>query len=243
MTPTLTEIPLANLSLALIPALVVFAIYAYWSLQTGKLLYTLSRMVLQLLLIGYVLTFLFQTQHPALILSVLTVMLLAASWIALGSMKTDNKIQKWTLFQQTFLAIFVGGGFTLIIITQVVLQLDPWFMPQYMIPLAGMVFANAMTSVSLVSERFQSEIAHKVPYLNARNTAFQASMIPMMNSLLAVGLVSLPGMMTGQILSGVDPLIAVRYQIMVMLMILSSAGISAALFLHLAYKEPTKQGN
>ena len=71
-------------------------------------------------------------------------------------------------------------------------------------------------------------------YKQARNVAFQASMIPNVNALLAVGIVSLPGMMTGQILSGVSPFIAARYQIMVMCMIFASAGISSAYFLYLA---------
>ena len=101
-----------------------------------------------------------------------------------------------------------------------------------MIPLAGMVFANAMYSVSLAAERYYSERTEGFNAVTARNKAMQAALIPVINALFAVGLVSLPGMMTGQILSGVSPLIAVRYQIMVMLMIFSSAGISTALFLY-----------
>lgn len=188
-------------------------------------------------MIGYVLTFLFQTDNSWLIIFLLTIMLIAASWIALGPIKlADNqcKPQKRKLFGYAILSILAGGGFTLFIITQGVLQLKPWFLPQYMIPLAGMVFASAMTSISLVAERFQAEWVREDNYTEARNIAFQTSMIPMVNSLFAVGLVALPGMMTGQILSGVDPLIAVRYQIMVMLMLLGSSGISAALFLTLA---------
>jgi putative ABC transport system permease protein len=91
-----------------------------------------------------------------------------------------------------------------------------------------------MNSISLSGERFYSELANKVSYKQARNVAFQASMIPNVNALLAVGIVSLPGMMTGQILSGVSPFIAARYQIMVMCMIFASAGISSAYFLYLA---------
>ena len=68
-------------------------------------------------------------------------------------------------------------------------------------------------------------------------TAYHAAMIPVINSLFAVGLVSLPGMMTGQILSGVSPLIAARYQIMVMCMIFASAGISTAVFLALGRRQ------
>ena len=131
------------------------------------------------------------------------------------------------------MAISVGGGLTLALVTQVVLQLQPWYLPRYMIPLAGMVFANAMTSVSLAAERLYAELGHGQSWPEARLMAYQAAMIPVINALFAVGLVSLPGMMTGQILSGVSPLVASRYQIMVMCMIFSSSGLATALFLTL----------
>ena len=79
-----------------------------------------------------------------------------------------------------------------------------------MIPLAGMVFANSMNTISLAGERFHAERERGEDYLSARRTAMEAAMIPQVNALLAVGLVSLPGMMTGQILSGVEPLIPLR---------------------------------
>jgi putative ABC transport system permease protein len=96
-----------------------------------------------------------------------------------------------------------------------------------------MIFANAMNSISLAADRFAAEIGRAPDFEQARNTAFKASLIPITNSLFAVGLVSLPGMMTGQILSGISPLIAARYQIMVMCMVYGSAGISSACFLTL----------
>ena len=96
-----------------------------------------------------------------------------------------------------------------------------------------MIFANSMNTVSLAGERLFSEIKSGVPYLNARKIAMETAMIPQINTLLAVGLVSLPGMMTGQILSGIDPLTAARYQIMIMCMIFSTAGLSAATYLSL----------
>ena len=129
------------------------------------------------------------------------------------------------------MAICITGVKLHMVVVQAVLQLDPWFLPRYMIPLAGMVFANAMTAVSLCAERLYAEIKHGEEWDEARQAAYSAAMIPVINSLFAVGLVSLPGMMTGQILSGVSPLVAARYQIMVMCMIFASAGISTALFL------------
>ena len=93
-----------------------------------------------------------------------------------------------------------------------------------------MIFANAMNTVSLAAERYESE-REVHDYIEARHTALRAAMIPLINSLFAVGLVALPGMMTGQILSGVSPLVAARYQIVVMCMIFGSAGISAVCYL------------
>ena len=129
------------------------------------------------------------------------------------------------------MAVLIGGVPIFILITQVVLDLPLWYQPSYVVPLAGMIFANAMNSVSLAGERFESEMERNLTYDQARVIALKASLIPITNSLLAVGLVSLPGMMTGQILSGVSPLIAARYQVVVMCMMFGSAGISSALFL------------
>ena len=113
-----------------------------------------------------------------------------------------------------------------------VLELRPFHSAQYVIPLAGMVFASAMNSISICAERFQSERNRGEKITVAREFAFKAALIPITNALFAVGLVSLPGMMTGQIIAGVDPPIAARYQIMVMCMLFSSAGLSAACFLY-----------
>jgi putative ABC transport system permease protein len=90
-----------------------------------------------------------------------------------------------------------------------------------------------MNTVSLAAERYESEIINGLSCEAAKKVAFQTGMIPVVNSMFAVGLVALPGMMTGQILSGVSPLIAVRYQIVVMCMLFAASGICAALYLEL----------
>jgi len=227
MNNTIETIPLLNLSLAFIPALLTIGILFKWSLNSTNALYAVLRMLVQLLLIGYFLAYIFESDSASVILVILAVMVFASSWIALGVV-AEKRLQ---LYKHALLAIAVGGGITLVLITQGVLALDPWYSPQLMVPLAGMIFANAMNSVSLAAERLSAEIGRNVPYDKARNIALQSSLIPVINSLFAVGLVSLPGMMTGQILSGVSPLIAARYQIMVMCMILGSAGIATAYFL------------
>ena len=224
--PVIT-LSLGQLALAFIPVAVTLGILFLWSYGTGNAAYALARMVIQLMAIGYVLAWIFRADDGLLILLVLAIMLSASAWIALGTAREHRR----ELLAASFLSILLGGGLTLIMITQAVLQVDPWYLPRYMIPLAGMVFSNAMTAVSLAAERLYSELGHGMSWEEARVKAYQAAMIPVINSLLAVGLVSLPGMMTGQILSGVSPLVASRYQIMVMCMIFASAGLSTALFL------------
>ena len=232
MSDTIVDISLLNLAIAFIPIIVVFVILYKWHMNYGNAIYASVRMVTQLLIVGYLLVFIFTIKNSWIVLGILMVMVLASSWIALGVMKKHQT----QLFGVTLLAIVIGGGVNLIIVTQAVLMLEPWYEPRYMIPLAGMIFANAMNSVSLAVERLDSELNSGLSYREAREIAFQASLIPTINSLFAVGLVSLPGMMTGQILSGVSPLVAVRYQIVVMCMVFSSAGITSAIFLVMSKK-------
>ena len=104
-------------------------------------------------------------------------------------------------------------------------------MPRYVVPLAGMIFANSMNTLSLAAERFGAELERGNPYEESRNIALHTALIPTINTLIAVGLVALPGMMTGQILSGVPPLVAVKYQIIIMCMIFGASGMSAAVYL------------
>lgn len=233
MTEPLQTISLLQMSIAILPMIPVVYILYRWRLGHANALYAISRMLVQLLIIGYFLAYIFESESALIVLLILGVMVFASSWIALGA----TADQRPGLYGIALVSIGIGGGATLLVITQGVLLLDPWFTPSYMIPLAGMIFANSMNAVSLAAERLGSEIRNGVDYLASRNRAFQASMIPVINSLFAVGLVSLPGMMTGQILSGVSPLVAVRYQIVVMCMIFGSAGISSALFLVLSAKK------
>jgi len=235
---TLSIIELPQLALAFIPVLLVLFIQFRWSLPQKRTTHALARMLVQLLLVGFLLSYIFESSSAWLVLTLLIIMVLFSSWIALDNIK----VPKRQLFQKAVLAVALSGAFTLLIITQGVLQLSPWYHAQTLIPLAGMVFASSMNSVSLCGERFYSELSSKVSYEQARNIAFQASMIPNVNALLAVGIVSLPGMMTGQILSGVSPFIAARYQIMVMCMIFASAGISAACFLYLTNPKIKSKG-
>ncbi|MCH8894760.1 MAG: ABC transporter permease [Proteobacteria bacterium] len=232
MNTSVQVITIPGLIWALLPVVIVIGILYRWTNTGRTAVYAVARMLIQLLLIGFVLVFIFDAEQPGIIILVLAVMLVVASWIAIRPLQDKQPY----LFRNALIAIVISGALTLALVTQVVLGIEPWFLPRYMVPLAGMIFANSMNAVSLAAERFEAERGRNVGYAEARSTALQASLIPIINSLFAVGLVSLPGMMTGQILSGVSPFVAARYQIVVMCMIFGSAGMSSAIYLALAKK-------
>ena len=183
-------------------------------------------MVVQLALLGYVLAVLFQTRQPAWVLLVVVGMVLVAGAIALRT-SCDRSAAHYA---RVVGAILVGGGTMLVLITQGVLTPEPWFESRLVVPLAGMIFANAMNALGVAIERFEAERNRDAGFIDARGRAMTAALIPTTNSLLAVGLVAIPGMMTGQVLAGEDPLIAARYQVMVMAMIYGSAGLALAVY-------------
>jgi len=116
-----------------------------WSLNSNNALYAVARMLIQLLLIGYFLSYIFESDSGWIVLVILMVMVFSSSWIALGVITSKR-------------SILLGGSIPLFLVTQGVLNLEPWYKPQFMIPLAGMIFANSMNSVSLAVERLNAEI-------------------------------------------------------------------------------------
>ena len=175
----------------------------------------------------HVLTSLFTTNSISLLVVLVIVMVVSASLIV----RRNIRHKDWQTYAVILGAITLSGSFNLVWVLWLVLDLDNPLEPRFVIPLAGMIYANAMNVISLCAERYEKEKEHGVSHEKARAIAFKSSMMPQINSFLAVGFVSLPGMMTGQILSGIDPLIAVRYQIVVMAMILSSGAMSNMIYL------------
>jgi len=232
MNNNVVQINWIDLGIALLPMTIVIYILFRWSARGWTAVYSISRMLIQLIVVGYFLVFIFNADNPWIICLVMAVMLLVASWISLGPI-SHARVQ---LYKYVLAALFIGGGITLVTVTQGVLHLSPWYRPQYMVPLAGMIFANSMNTVSLAAERFESELINNQTPDHAKKVAFRTGMIPVINSMFAVGLVALPGMMTGQILSGVSPLIAARYQIVVMCMLFAASGLSAAIYLQFVSK-------
>ncbi len=238
-----TTIQLSWLDLALASALVLVAagIAAWQRIGLARgFLWGAVRATVQLVAVGYVLTYVFSTQHWSLVLLVLVVMLLAAT----KTVTDRHKGEKKELALITGSAMLIGAGLTLAYVDAVVVRVSPWYDPRYVIPLFGMIVGNAMNGAALAAERLASEMESRrgevEAYLALGATAAQASaepvrraltaaLIPAVNGLMIVGLVSLPGMMTGQILAGASPLLAVRYQIVVAFMLAGAVAVTSVL--------------
>lgn len=215
-----------GIGLSLLPVIAVAWVFHRWNSGGWLLGYATFRMLVQLVAVGFVLVFVFENESAWLGVGILVMVLGVSSWIALRPLQDKGPSQ----YGLILFSLTVSGVSVLALVLWGVIGLDPMYQPRYFIPLTGMIFANAMNAISLAGERFEME-RRSQNYQTSRSAAFNAAMIPQINSFLAVGLVALPGMMTGQILSGVSPLEAVRYQIVVMNMILGSAGLAVAIYL------------
>jgi putative ABC transport system permease protein len=232
------DISRLQLATALLPIVAVMVLCFFWKLNLKTYLYAAGRMLLQLFLIGFVLLYIFKAKNPWVVLGVILVMFSVASWISLRPIPDKRRKH----YFHAWIALVLGGGSTLALILFGVVDLTPWYEARYAIPLAGMIFANSMNGLSLAAERFDSEISKGESYLEARNRGFATAMLPITNNFFAVGLVAFPGMMTGQILAGISPLIAARYQIMVMSMIFGATGLSTAIYLATLKSSVTRSG-
>ena len=226
-------IPIDAWHLALCAAFVLAAGAVSLGLRLGlekRLAIATARTVVQLLLIGYVLGWVFALEHPFFVLVLLTVMVAAASRAAVG-----RSARRYTgVGAVAFVTLALTGLATTLGTTTLVIGVDPWWRPQYVVPLLGMVLGNGLTGISLcLDELLKSLDEHRAQvetelalgatrWEAARHPlqeAVRRGMIPIINAMMVVGIVSLPGMMTGQILEGADPLQAVRYQIVIMFML------------------------
>jgi putative ABC transport system permease protein len=215
--------------------------------QGKQLFWAGLRMFVQLLLIGYVLHLVFSLEKALPVLLILAVML----GFAIQTIGARVQVKMPRFYRVVGTAILFGcGGMTFFFCT-LVIGLDPWYDPRYLIPLAGMVIGNSMTGASLAVERLSAEFRERHDEIEAAlclgssvqraaepavSSAFRAALIPSINAMAAMGLVFLPGMMTGQILSGTDPLVAVKYQIAIMCAITGSVALTTFLILRLGYR-------
>jgi len=216
--------------------------------QEKRLLWDSLRMVFQLLLVGYLLHLVFAARSPLPVL----LMLVAMTGFSLQIAGTRIKKRMPKFYRVVGSSIIIGCGGVTCYFCLLVVGYTPWFDPRYLIPLAGMIIGNAMNGASLAAERLSAEMHDRREEIetaiclgaNARQAsepavraAYSASLIPTMNTMAATGIVALPGMMTGQILSGTEPAVAVRYQIAIMCAITGAVAITSFLILLQGYRQ------
>ncbi len=200
------------------------------------------RAAVQLIAIGFVLVLLFASEEPWLTSLALLAMMSVAAWTAARRVRHGPGWR--VLTPRAFAAIGVAFAIALIPVLLWVIPVRPLLAARYAIPIGGMVLATGMNTVALVFERVfasahtQSRQVEQALALGAtpaqamaplQRQAVRAAMLPSMNALLTLGLVQLPGMMTGQILSGTDPTHAVRYQLVIMYQLVAVAAVAGAL--------------
>ncbi len=202
------------------------------------------RTFVQLFALGYVLRLVFRVDTVWLVLAVFAVMVLFGAL----TIRARVKERRIAFFWPILASMAISYSLISVLVVGVVVGARPWWQPQYFIPMAGMVVGNSMTACAIALDRLMGELRQsraEVEMLlslgadyreashRATRAALYAGMIPSINSLMTVGLVFIPGMMTGQILAGADPVEAIRYQIVVMLMIVGSTGLGTLLLVHL----------
>jgi putative ABC transport system permease protein len=250
------DLSLGQLGLALLLVGVVIAISAYQALGIGRDLVVGSlRAVVQLYLVGLILAVVFQAAQWYWVLLMLTVMTAVAAQAATSRLARPMPGARAI----AALALTVSTAVTLAYVIGVIVQARPWYEPQYIIPIAGMILGSAMTSAALAGDRLQGDLRVRADEVEARlalgfsgreavqpmaRTALRAAMIPTVNGMMTVGLVQLPGMMTGQILAGSSPLLAIKYQLVVVFMQAAATALASLLFVRLAvgrYLTPAHQ--
>ncbi|MHC4403563.1 MAG: ABC transporter permease [Planctomycetota bacterium] len=211
-----------------------------------RLLLAAVRTLVQLLAVGFVLTWLFAEGRPYMVV-VMVVMTIVAGMAAVG--RCDRRYRG--MAADSILSIWVSAWCMVAVAVVIVVQPRPWSLPQYWIPLLGMLLHNTLNGISLGLDRFSSELSGRRDEIEtllalgatrweaARTPIQQAvrtGMIPTINTMMVVGLVSLPGMMTGQLLAGVRPAQAVTYQIVIMFLIAASASLGTVGVVLLGYR-------
>ena len=236
--------------IALASSLIIIVIILSWQLRlqlTKTLLIAAIRTVVQLSFIGLILAWIFAREQWYKVLLILTIMTL----IAAGAAKNRVKRHYKGLLVDTLLSVSASGILVTAIAIVVILNVQPWYTPQFIIPILGLILGNSLTAISLTSnqliESFHAQQGRIEMMLSLSARPFEAvhepiraaiinGMTPTLNSMLVVGIVSLPGMMTGQILAGADPTQAVRYQIITMFLICVSSTLGCTISALLIYR-------
>lgn len=204
------------------------------------LLISATRAFVQLLLLGYILHLVFNLQSVVWILGIAIVMLLIAGREVM--VRQHRRLSGWWGFGTGTVSLFLSSFCVMLITLTSIINIQPWYHPQYLIPIMGMLLGNTMNGIAISLDRLLEDTWKERAMIEARlslgqtakeaiselkQKALRAGLIPLINSMAVAGIVSLPGMMTGQILSGSPPLEAAKYQILIFFLITAGTGFGA----------------
>jgi len=216
--------------------------------RTKEIVLSSVRMTLQLVLAGYILVYILDHPNPFATIGIVALMEVFAIYTIIGKFKG---ILTGELKIVIALSMGLGAGSCLLYLILAVIGVNPWYDPQYFIPIAGMVIGNSMTGVSLAVKNLLDGMTTRKQWIEEAlilgaapreatsdiiNRTFDSAIMPTINSMLGMGIIFLPGMMTGQILAGISPTTAIAYQIAIMLAILGSVAMTVILTLQMGYK-------
>lgn len=241
------EIELINFILLYLLLIIVLIIMKKSKINQTKLLFLASfRMTIQLILAGLVLTYIFKNPHPVFTILYIISMAAFSTYRVISRNKELNREFKIVIgISLTFTALVMITFFVGIVVKVNI------FNPQYTIPLSGMIFGNCMNGYTIGIKTFQNSLKTGRNQISALqnigatptkilmpfvNNALETALLPTMNSMLGMGIVSLPGMMTGQILAGTLPTTAVIYQIAIMIVICTTVCLSVFVALYFGHK-------
>lgn len=243
----IVQLNILQFSLIYLLLIIILAIMKKSKINQTKLLLLASfRMTVQLVLAGFVLTYIFEKPHPIFVIIYLSGMIAFSVHRVLSKNKNINKQFKIAIFLS-----LAGSGLVILAFFVLAVVGESFFNPQYTIPLAGMIIGNSMTGVSLGMKTFTQDLQNQrnkvdsllnlgvtpkkilIPFVN---NALETALLPTMNNMLGMGIISLPGMMTGQILSGTKPTTAIMYQIAIMIAICTSVCLTVFCSLNFGYR-------
>ena len=236
-------IELTPLDLSIAALLVLGLAGISWRMRLGverRLLIAASRSVIQLTLLGLVLKTLFDQSNPLLIGALALFMLGMAGYEVMA--RQERKFSGFWGMGIGTLSMFISSFSITLLALNLVVRVEPWYTPQYLIPMLGMLLGNTMSGMAIALDNLTQSAWQQRGAIEARlmlghtwdqaigdlrRRALRAGLIPIINAMAAAGVVSLPGMMTGQILAGSPPLEAAKYQIMILLLIAVGTGLGA----------------
>lgn len=232
---------LTPFDLGIAAGLVLLLAALSWKLRLSvgrRMLIAAARSTVQLLLLGLVLKTLFQTSNPWLVVLLATIMLGVAGYEVMARQK--HRLSGFWGYGTGTLSMFLSSFSIALLALTVLLQPTPWYTPQYAIPLLGMLLGNTMTGISVALDNLTRQTLDRRGQIEARlalghtaseaiagirRESLRAGLIPIVNAMTTAGVVSLPGMMTGQILAGSPPMEAAKYQLMILFLIAAGTGL------------------